>query len=136
NGRSETSFQKYEGKIIRNISTRQLGFEQEVTDTSKIIVFGTRLMNRLHVDTKDWVVRDNLFIKEGEELSAFKLADNERYLRTLKFLQDARIIVKPVKGSDDSVDLEIVTRDLFTITGGLGMRGSNYITGNIEEANF
>lgn len=136
-GRSELPYEHYQGKTIRNIYINQLGFEQEVTDTNnKIVVFGTKLMNKAHVDTKDWVIRNNLFIKRGDTLNAFMVADNERYLRTLRFIQDARIVIKPIPGNKDSVDIEVVTRDLFTITGGIGMRGAQYIDGNITEANL
>jgi hypothetical protein len=93
------------------------------------------LLDALHSDTKEWVIKDNLFINEGEELNAYKLADNERYLRTLNFIQDARILVRPVRGTD-SVDIEVVTKDLFTITGGLDIGGITRFKATAAEANF
>jgi hypothetical protein len=96
---------------------------------------GTRLINSLHTDTHDWVIRDNLFIKKGTVLNKYLVADNERYLRSLEFIQDARIIARPIKGSKDSVDLEVITKDLFSLTGSLEI-GSDRQKIRIAENNY
>src|SRR5580700_7570830 len=63
-----------EGKIIRRIYLRGYGFEQTFIDTSKRLeYFGTNLLNHLHHKTHDWVIRDNLFVKEGTPVNAYKL---------------------------------------------------------------
>ncbi len=125
NTKSVIPFSEYEGKVIRNIKTEELGFEKAFTDTSRSLnYYGTRLLNSLHTDTYDWVIRDNLFIKKGTVLNPYLLSDNERYLRSLEFIQDARILVKPIKGNPDSVDIVVVTKDLFSITGSLDISGS------------
>ena len=139
NTKSESPFKPYEGKIIRNIYIRGYGFEQTFTDTSKRLqYFGTNLLNHLHRKTRDWVIRDALFIKEGTPVNAYKLADNERLIRSQNFIQDARILVTPVPDNGDSVDLVVVVKDLFSIGGALGSLGYPpfSIQGNISEANF
>lgn len=113
-------FLKYEGKVIRNIQTEEYGFEKSFTDTTKSInYFGTKILNYLHRDTRPSIVRNNLFIRPGEKINPYLLADNERHLRELNFIQDARILVKEVGGQTDSVDLVVVTKDLFSINGEL-----------------
>lgn len=120
NTKSETPFIQYEGKIIRHIFIREYGFERTFTDTAKEIrYFGTRWLNKLHRNTREWVVRDNLFIKENTKLNPYIVADNERYLRSLSYIQDARIIVQPILNQSDTVDLLVVTKDLFSINGEL-----------------
>ena len=139
NTKSESPFKPYEGKIIRNIYIRGYGFEQTFTDTSRRLeYFGTNLLNHLHRKTRDWVIRDALFIKEGTPVDAYRLADNERLIRTLNFIQDARILVTPMPDNQDTVDLVVVVKDLFTIAGALGSLGYPplSIRGNISEANF
>lgn len=137
NTKSEIPFQEYNGKIIRHIYTREFGFEKTFTDTSKrIAYFGTRILNALHTDTRDWVIRNNLFINEYSELNAYLLGDNERFLRSLNFIQDARILVRPVPGSKDSVDVEVITKDLFTITGGLDVNGIKRVRAKLGENNL
>jgi hypothetical protein len=126
NSKSVVPYIEYQGKAIRSIRTEELGFEKIFTDTSKRIeYYGTKILNALHTNTYDWVIRDNLFIKKGSTLNAYVISDNERYLRSLEFIQDARILVKPVKGAADSVDVVVITKDLFSITGSMDLGGVN-----------
>lgn len=139
NTKSESPFKPYEGKIIRHIFLRGYGFEQTFTDTARRLqYFGTRSLNHLHRKTRDWVIWNSLFIKENTPVNPYKLADNERLIRSLNFIQDARILVTSLPGNPDSVDLVVVTKDLFSISGALGSLGYPpfSIRGNISEANF
>ncbi len=114
NAKSEDIFMRHQGRIIRHIYINHIGFDKTMYDTTrnfKNVI--TRVGNALHSNTKDWVIRDNLFISEGDQLNPYKLADNERYLRDLGFILDARIKVKRVRG--DSVDLIVTTRDVFSL---------------------
>ncbi len=133
--KSEDPYKAYEGKIIRKINIEHIGFERDIIDTSKnVISYVVRTANRLHRDTKDWVVRDNLFIREGKPLNSFRLADNERYLRNLNFILDCRIYVKPIRNSPDSVDLIVVTRDVFSL--GLSFEPSSLTKYSIKPEEF
>ena len=139
NTKSETPFKPFEGKIIRHIYIRGYGFEQTFTDTSKRLEYrGTQLLNHLHHKTRDWVIRNNLFVKENTPVNAYKLADNERLIRSLNFIQDARILVAVVPENEDSVDLVLVVKDLFSINGGIGelAAGPFGVRSNVSEANF
>jgi hypothetical protein len=139
NTKSEVPFKPYEGKIIRHITVKGYGFEQSFTDTSKHLqYFGTRVLNSLHRKTRDWVIRNSMFVREGTPLSSFKLADNERLIRSLNFIQDARILVDSVPDSPDSVDLQVVVKDLFSIGGELASLNINpeSFRGNVSDANF
>lgn len=139
NTKSESPFQAYEGKIIRKIIVKGYGFEQSFSDTSKRLqYFGTQALNKLHRKTRDWFIRNSLFIKENTPLSSFRLADNERLIRNLNFIQDARILVNYLPDNTDSVDLVVIVKDLFTINGELRSLGVNptSIRGNVSEDNF
>ncbi len=139
NTKSESPFKPYEGKIIRHIYIRGYGFEQVFTDTSKRLeYFGTQLLNHLHHKTRDWVIRNALFIKANTPLNPYKVADNERLIRSLNYIQDARILVNYLAENPDSVDLVVVVKDLFSISGSLGSVGANpaSVRGTISEANF
>jgi hypothetical protein len=139
NTKSESPFKPYEGKVIRHIYIRGFGFEQTFTDTSKRLqYFGTRLLNHLHHKTRDWVISNSLFIKENTIVNAYKLADNERLIRSLDYIQDARILVNYLPENPDSVDLVVVVKDLFSIGGAVGSLGVTpaSIRGNVSEANF
>ncbi|MEP6682746.1 MAG: hypothetical protein ABJA35_05770 [Parafilimonas sp.] len=135
--KSETAFKPYEGKIIRHIIINQYKFEKTFTDTSNNInYFGTRILNSLHNTTKEWAIAQNLFIKEKTPVSANLLADNERYLRSLDYIQDARIIIQPKTGSPDSVDVYVITKDLFSINGELNQASTGKFKAKIEDVNL
>ncbi len=137
NGKSEDPYLKYQGKIIRHIYIDPLNFDRSFEDTSQIDnSLGARLGKRFHMTTRKFVIRDNLFIKENTPLNAYKLADNERYLRSLEYIRDARIIVAPVKKHHDSVDILIYTKDFFSIAGGAASQVLNHINANLYETNL
>ena len=126
NTKSIVPFIEHQGKIIRSIITQEMGFEKVFTDTSQLLTYyGTKVLNALHTDTYDWVIRHNLFIKKGSRLNPYLLSDNERYLRSLEFIQDARVLVRTIKGTKDSVDVVVITKDLFSITGSMDFSGLN-----------
>lgn len=136
--KSESGFKQYQGKIIRKITINHIGFERNLSDTTRYRVVNTvtRLANSLHVDTKEKVIRNNLFFKANRPLDPYKLADNERYLRDLPFILDARIAVKPVRGNRDQVDVIIYTRDVFSIGGSLSPKSKTSVQYRIYDANL
>jgi hypothetical protein len=135
--KSEAAFKAYEGKIIRNIVVNRFTFEKSFTDTSKTInYFGTKVLNSLHNNTKEWAIRDNLFFKENKPVTAYLLADNERYLRTIDYIQDARIIIQPKTGSPDSVDVYVITKDLFSINGVINNASTGKFKARAEDVNL
>jgi hypothetical protein len=136
NSRIEIPFLPYAGKLIRNISIKEYGFERNFSDTSKEIhYFGTTILNKLHRNSREWVIRNNLFIKERTELNPYIVADNERYLRSIEFIQDARILIREVPNEPDSVDLIVTTKDLFSLTGELNDANMDRFKAKISDAN-
>jgi hypothetical protein len=112
--KSEAYFTPFAGKVIRNIYYRKVKVfgPSNINDTTfstsmKLI----HLANRLHYDSREWVIRQSLFFRENQMLDPFEMADNERYLRNRPFIQDARLYVRNMAG--DSLDVEVVTKDLF-----------------------
>jgi hypothetical protein len=137
NIRSEEAFMPFDGKIIRQILINHIDFERSITDSSTNIKSRlVRLGNTLHNTSKEWVIRDHVFFKEKKALNPYMLADNERYIRDLDFIVDARIIVVPLSSTADSVDVLVVTRDVFSIGGSFNPRGVNETKFKIYDANF
>lgn len=136
--KSESGFRKYQGKTIRKIIVNHIGFERNINDTTKYRVINTvtRVGNSLHTDTKERVIRNNLFFKANSPLDPYKLADNERYLRDLPFILDARIVIKPVRGNRDIVDVIIYTRDVFSLGGSLSLKSKTGVEYRIYDANL
>ena len=135
--RPDLVFERYRGRVIRNITIRALQFGTSINDTTKKFKnFLTNLADNLHHTTSDYVIRKNLFFKKNDRLSPFLLAENERHFHDLDFLRDARIRVIPVMGSPDSVDLFILTKDVLSIGGSFRMHNVNAYSARIEEQNL
>ncbi len=135
--RNDMPFQKYKDRVIRQIKVQTLEFGVSIADTSKRASDKLkRLADRLHSDTKKFVIRNNLFFGEGEKLSPYLLGDNEKHLRDLSFLQDARIKVIPVKGSSDSVDVLVLSKDVLSLGGSFKIHSSKSLALGVSEDNF
>jgi hypothetical protein len=127
----ENQFLKYRNKIIRNIDVVRLGFQRNINDTNEVKYnLGIRLANVLHKSSTERVIRNNLFFKEGGRLYPYLFADNERYLRDLQFIQDARIIVELSENSIDSVDVIVLTKDIFSL--GIKFKIDDKTRGRVE----
>jgi len=136
NEKSEKPYVPYAGKIIRKIIVRRIGFNNTVQDTSSNIqTVLSKTANSLHADTREFVVRDNLFIREGQPLNPYRVADNERILRNLNFVKDARILVRPVKNSNQ-VDLIVITRDVFSLGASFSPGSATKYNLSVQEANL
>lgn len=136
NGKSEDPYLRHEGKIVRHIKVQRLGFEKLIVDTTRSFEsFFSNAANRLHTNTRESVVRNNLFVKAGKPLNPYRVADNERTLRNLPFMLDARIYANPILDSPDSVDLLVVTRDVFSLGGSVSARIPSVYKINIKDIN-
>lgn len=121
-------------KLIRSITI----VRQEVFPViNRKPAFLYRLANRLHIMTREAVVRSDLLFKEGEVFDAELLAESERRLRRLAYLGEARILAENVSG--DSVDVRVVTHDQWsTLVSTIFDKGGGRTTvgGALEEFNF
>jgi len=70
--------------------------------------------NNLHIKTNDAVIWNNVIIRQGDMLDSNLITDNERIIRKLSFIEDARIIVNYSSANRDSVDVLIITKDLWS----------------------
>jgi hypothetical protein len=138
NQKSEQAFMPYQGRIIRKIIVQKIGFERSIYDTAKrkIVNDVTRIANSLHTNTRVQVIKDNLFFKEKKPLDPYKLADNERHLRDLDFILDATILVRPVRRSRDSVDVIVITRDVFSLGGSFTPSSTDRYRVGLYDANL
>ncbi|WPP49588.1 BamA/TamA family outer membrane protein [Catalinimonas niigatensis] len=104
------------GKILGEVSIKALDvFGPSVNDTTSDKTSGiSRLANRIHINTREHVIRNRLLLKKGEVLTYARLLDNERILRALPYIRDARFIVESVSG--DTVNLLLITQDLISYT--------------------
>lgn len=99
-----------------------------------------RLGNFLHVKTREQTVRSQLIFKEGDRLDDRVLEESERLLRNRNYLFDADIqAVQAVQAGDGRVDIEVQTRDLWSLKPGFSFgRAGGENTGGfeVEELNL
>ncbi|MDO8550658.1 MAG: hypothetical protein Q7S39_10990 [Ignavibacteria bacterium] len=107
-----------EGKIIRNIIIKNLNVaesfdeKKNYADTSWFKNF----TNSLHYKTRDWVVREKLLFEKGDKVDFRNLYESERLLRSTNLFLEVRINVYPIQSSRDEVDVEVITKDRWTLT--------------------
>ncbi len=135
--RNDEAYNKYAGRIIRNIIIKKLPFGIPFSDTSKNFISGlTKLANELHHITRTKVIKNNLFFKENDSVRPYLMADNERFLRQLPYLQDAGFIVVPITSNSDSVDVIVIIKDVFSLGGAIGSLGLKQSQIQFREDNF
>lgn len=135
--RNDIRFQKYKGRIIRNIQVIRLNFGIPITDTTKAVSTSlTRLSNKVHHKTLERVIENNLFFRKNDPVQPYLIADNERYLRDLPYLQDAKITVIPIPGQYDSIDVLVYTKDVLSIGAGVSSVNLNNTALSLTEENL
>ncbi len=122
--KSDDRFMAFRGVRIRKITVQRLNvFGTNVSNPGYYKPSNTeKILNETHVNTNEKIIRNNLIFKEGDTLSPLKLSDNERLLRQLPYIDDARIIVVPVSASE--ADVIVVTKDVYSLGGSFAYRGT------------
>ena len=113
---SDKNYLEFSGKKIRRVEIRRLSvFGTNINNP--LFYYPSRLesfLNKTHFNTNENIIRKNLLFKEGDTLSPLILSDNERILRQLPFIDDARVLVIPV--SDEEADILVITKDVYSLS--------------------
>jgi len=135
-GTSDASYFKYSGKRIRNIAIERLNvfgvnINEPASSKPKKI---DNVLNKTHINTSEKIIRKNLLFSEGDTISPLTLSDNERILRQLPFINDARIIVVPATETES--DILILTKDVYSLGGSYTYKGLQEGSVSIFEKNI
>ncbi|WP_242916295.1 hypothetical protein [Pontibacter liquoris] len=132
-------YAKHNYKIVRRIDIVSLdAFGYSINDsTRKPQNILEKAGNSLHVKTGRGLIRNKLLFEKMEPLEPLALVESERLLRQTDYLLDARIIVNEETTTNDSVDVFVITKDIFTL-GGSGSFTPSSGSGRISlrELNF
>ncbi|TFH02452.1 MAG: hypothetical protein E4H13_02045 [Calditrichales bacterium] len=133
----ESRYLGYTGARIANIYVKGVeSFGNSIYDTLSRSMTGLeKFGNSLHINTKERIIRENLLVAVGDTVEPFRLADNERILRLLPFIHEARIVIIP---GDDAheVDLLVITRDVFSIGVSFNPRSAEDVSVSLYDRNL
>ena len=96
-----------------------------------------RWANALHIQTRVVVIERALLFNRGEPLKVRLIDETERVLRSNRYLYDVRI--RPVAYRDGVVDIEVATRDSWTLDPGISAGragGANSSSVSLREYNL
>lgn len=96
-------------KIVRNIYIKRHDVFQEITGTPRFVYDWA---NKLHIVTKESVIRRELLFQSGDAFDPELLEESERNLRRLAFIGEAQI--KPIREEGNFVDISVVTQDQWS----------------------
>jgi hypothetical protein len=127
--KSDDNYKEYSSKKIRKIEIQRLNvFGANIQNPSYFNPQGfQKFLNKTHINTRENIIRKNLLFVEGDILSPLTLSDNERILRLLPYIDDARIIVVPV--SEQEADILVITKDVYSL-------GANYDYKGLNKGSF
>ncbi|MFC1509784.1 hypothetical protein ACFL60_08910, partial [Candidatus Omnitrophota bacterium] len=136
--RSEQKFRPYAGKHIVSIRIKRLEvFGASVKDTTRVNISSLeKVLNRVNFNTRDTTIRQSLLFHEGDSIDPYVLADSERLLRYLDFIQDARIVVIPDKVNTQSASILVIVKDQWSLLLSGNVKKGNGFRFNITERNI
>lgn len=112
------TLKSFAGKRINSITIEQHNFFTSIDSRESNLkdVF-SKLGNKLQSNSKSRAIRENIFFKEWDLFDPSIIAYNEKWLRDLSYIQDAKIMAMITPYDTNQVDIIVVTKDLFSYGG-------------------
>ena len=134
----DRQFDRHNFKVVRRVNIATLdAFGYSISDTTRRPrTFWEKAGNGLHMKTSRSRVRQVLLFRPGHMLEPQELAESERLLRQTPEILDARVLVNEATSTRDSVDIDVLTTDVFSITAGFQLGGPTAGTITLGDENF
>ena len=130
---------KFTGKVIRKISIKILDvFGASVNNPKDTVRSWVQdIGNTLHINTKEWLIKNKLIFFEGQIFIPFYILESERIIRESPYVYDVRIIPQLIENNADSVDILVYVQDIWSFNGSASYSSGNK-TGSvsIDDINF
>ena len=131
------TLQSYTGKRINAIIIKQYNLATSIdANDSKLIDVFTKMGNALQSNTNKKRIEENLFFKEWDVFDPSIIAYNEKWLRDLIYIQDAKITATITPYDTNQVDILVITKDLFNYGGELLINNKNAYSAKINNINL
>jgi len=127
-------FTQFKGKRIASIRFIRLhpfgtSLRDTTLDATKWI---DKAGNRLHMNTTKSKLRMQLQFNAGELVNPLLMAENEKLMRDLSYLEDVSFLLEPVENQPDAVNVVVISKDKFEYAVSMSVNTDN---SNIEFAN-
>lgn len=135
---SSLYFSSFFGKKIGNIRFLQLDvFGTTLQDTlQKATGWFEKTANALHVKTIERKLRNQLLFASGEKVNPKLMAENEKFIRDLPYIQDVSIILSPADSNPDVVDVLVIIIEKFEYGISLNLGSESSGLGIIDQNMF
>ena len=131
------SLQSYTGKRINSITIEQHDFLSSIdSKDSKMKDLFSKLGNSLQSNSKSRAIKENLFFKEWDVFDPSIIAYNEKWLRDLNYIQDAKIMAMITPYDTNQVDIIVVTKDLFSYGGEVLLNNKDAYSAKLNNINL
>lgn len=110
-------YENYEGKIIREIKVLTLDpFNYSLEgESEESINFVLNTGNVLHIQSRAKTIRNFLLFKENEPFDSLLVKESERLIRIQSYTREVAIVVEPIPGQPDSLDVLVYELDRWSI---------------------
>ena len=131
------TLKSYAGKRINSITIEQHNFLASIDSRESNLkdVF-SKLGNKLQSNSKSRAIRENIFFKEWDLFDPSVIAYNEKWLRDLSYIQDAKILTMITPYDTNQVDVIVVTKDLFSYGGEVLINNKDAYAAKLNNINF
>jgi hypothetical protein len=131
------SLTSYAGKRINSITIEQHNFLSSIdSKESNLKDIFSKIGNKLQSNSKKRAIRENIFFKEWDLFDPSIIAYNEKWLRDLSYIQDAKILAMITPYDTNQVDIIVVTKDLFSYGGELLIKNKDAYAAKLNNINF
>ena len=136
--KSISYFSQFEGKKISSIRFIRLHpFGSSLSDTTIVASkWIQKAGNRLHMNTVKSKLGMQLLFKVGERLNPLLLAENEKLMRDLSFLEDVTFLVQTDEQNPDEVKVVVISKDKFEYAASLSLSPDNSDVEIVNENMF
>lgn len=86
-----------------NVHVRPIFDESNPTENNALF----RLVNRLHIETREGVIKHDLLVRQGDELKEIDLVESERILRTRGYLNQAKVSAAQTGEAQAEVNVDV-----------------------------
>lgn len=135
--KNEVPFAKFKGKIINQIEVSSVSYETPFNDTMTSRKKIKRAVEEaVYTSTANKTMLKNLFFNTGDTLYPYLIADNEKFLRELAFIQDARIVASIDPADTNGVIMNIQWKDIFPFGGSANIGSIQSFNAEVNHNNL